>query len=79
MSKLKNWAIEENSIVKDEMFPDFKSALDYVNKVGEIAEKVNHHPSINLDYNHVHLNLTTHSEKGLTEKDFDLAEEIDKI
>ena len=66
MSQLKNWALEGSSIVKDYSFNDFKQALDFVNKVGEIAEKNNHHPSIILDYNFVRLTLTTHSEHTLT-------------
>ena len=79
MEKLSNWALEGSSIVKDTTFPDFKQALDFVNKVGEIAEKHHHHPSIIFDYNYVHLTLTTHSEHTLTDKDFLVAEEIDKL
>ena len=79
MQNLNNWALEEQSIVKDYSFPSFKEALDFVNKVGIIAEKQNHHPDILISYNKVRLILTTHSEKGLTEKDFKVAEEIDKV
>ena len=79
METLKDWALEGSSIVKDYTFQDFKQALEFVNKVGEVAEKNRHHPSIILDYNFVHLTLTTHSEHTLTEKDFIVAEEIDKI
>ena len=79
MEKLKDWALEGNKIVKDLEFKDFKQALEFVNKVGEIAEKMNHHPDIMIFFNAVRLILTTHEAKGLTEKDFDLAEEIDKI
>lgn len=79
MAKLKNWALEEEKIVKDFSFSDFNSAMKFVNKVAEIAEKHEHHPNIQISYNKVRLTLTTHSEKGLTSKDFDVAEEIDKI
>ncbi len=79
MSNLEGWSLEGESIVRDYEFKDFKEALDFVNKVGEIAEKQNHHPSITLDYNRVRLILTTHEEKGLSEKDFNVAEEIDRI
>mgnify|MGYP001579988291 FL=1 len=79
MEKLKDWALEGSSIIKDVTFSDFKQALEFVNKVGEIAEKNNHHPSIIIDYNFVHLTLTTHSEHTLTDKDFIVAEEIDKL
>ncbi len=79
MEKLHDWALEGDSIVKDNDFPDFKSALEFVNKVGEIAEKHQHHPSIIIDYNQVHLSLTTHAVHGLTAKDFEVAQEIDKL
>lgn len=79
MTKLRNWALEGSSIVKDRVFRDFKEAIEFVNKVAEIAEKHNHHPSIVISYNIVRLTLTTHEAKGLTVKDFEVAEEIDKI
>jgi len=79
MEKLKNWALERDTIVKDFSFKDFKEALDFVNKIGEIAERHGHHPDIVISYNKVRLSLTTHSEKGLTSKDFEVAEDIDKI
>ena len=79
MQKLDNWSLEENCIIKDYGFNSFKEALDFVNKIGEIAERINHHPDILLSYNKVRLTLTTHSEKTITLKDFEVAEEIDKI
>lgn len=79
MAKLNDWALDGSSIVKDIMLPDFKAAIEFVNKVGEIAEKENHHPLIFIDYNHVRLSLTSHDAGGVSEKDFDMAEEIDKI
>jgi len=79
MAKLNNWALEGETIVKDFSFGNFKESLEFVNKVGEIAERNNHHPDIVISYSTVRLSLTTHSEKGLTSKDFEVAEEIDKI
>ena len=79
MSNLDGWSLEGECMVKDYEFKDFKEALDFVNKAGEIAEKHKHHPSITLDYNRVRLILTTHEERGLSEKDFNVAEDIDKI
>ena len=61
-------------------FEDFKEALDFVNKIGKLAEKKKHHPDIVLfDYNKVRLFLTTHDEGGITDKDYEFAEEADKI
>ncbi len=79
MQRLKDWNLENNAIVKDFEFGDFKEAIAFVNKVGEIAEKNNHHPDIVINYNRVRLTLTTHEEAGLTSRDFDTAEEIDKV
>ena len=79
MKELRDWSLEFSSITKDFLFKDFKEALIFVNRVGEIAENLQHHPDIMINYNMVRLNLTTHSEKSLTKKDFDAAKEIDKL
>ncbi len=79
MEKLDNWVLDGQSIVKEIEFPDFKSAIAFVNKVAEASEKHNHHPEIIITFNIVRLSLTTHSAKSLTELDFKVAEDIDKI
>ena len=79
MSEIENWAVEGDSIVKDFEFPGFKEAIDFLNKIAEVAEKHQHHPYISINYNNVHLQLTTKEEKGLSDKDFDLAKDIDLI
>ena len=76
---LNGWSLEIDSIVKDFEFSDFKSALEFVNSVGEIAERENHHPDILINFNKVRLSLTTNLEHGLTSRDFEVAGEIDKI
>lgn len=79
IKSLDNWALEMGSIQKTFNLKDFKAAIDFVNKVADIAEKMEHHPSILVNYNKVKLILTTHSAKGLTEKDFEAAAEIDRL
>lgn len=79
MNMLNSWSLEGSSITKNFTFTNFKESLDFVNKVGEIAEKHQHHPDIIINYNEVRLSLSTHSEKGLTRKDFELAKEIDML
>lgn len=80
LNRLDNWSLEGgNAIRKDFVFENFKEALEFVNKIGEIAEQKNHHPDILMNYNKVGLRLTTHAESGLSSKDFDVAEEIDNI
>jgi 4a-hydroxytetrahydrobiopterin dehydratase len=79
MGKLKDWTLEGSAIVKQLEFNDFLEAMDYVNKVAELAHKNNHHPDIFITYNMVRLTLTTHSAQELTEMDFKVASEIDQI
>jgi len=58
-------------------FGDFRAALAFVNRVGELAERAGHHPDIDIRYNVVTLALTTHDAGGLSAKDFELARAID--
>ncbi len=61
-------------------FRDFKEALNFVNKVGGIAEELQHHPDISIkNYNEVIISTTTHNADVITEKDFALADRIDGI
>lgn len=80
MAELNDWSIEDGKYIsKSFEFSDFKEARDFVDKVGSIAEEINHHPEIVWNYNLVKISITTHSEGGLTEKDFEMAKEIDNI
>ena len=79
MCKLNNWSLEIDSIVKDFTFPDFDSAVEFVNKVKGVCEEKGHYPGVLINRNVVRLTLTTHEEKGLTSLDFEVAELIDKI
>ena len=74
----KNWKVKNNRIFREYVFSDFKTALKFVSKVGKIAEKENHHPTINLSYRKVKIESFTHSAEKLTEKDFNLAKKVDK-
>jgi 4a-hydroxytetrahydrobiopterin dehydratase len=60
-------------------FPDFKSALLFVNKVGDLAEQQEHHPDIALGWGKAEITTWTHSVDGLSENDFILAAKIDKL
>lgn len=73
------WELAKKSIQKRFAFDNFKQALAFVNQVGDLAEKADHHPDITVNYNKVTLTLSTHSAGGLTDKDFDLAGQIEKI
>jgi 4a-hydroxytetrahydrobiopterin dehydratase len=81
--KLKNlpdWKFVNDQIEKEYKLKDFKSALDFVNKLGAEAEKMDHHPDINIhSYNKVKITISTHSEGGVTAKDFTLAGKIENL
>ena len=79
MEDLKDWSLESDSINKVFSFASFKESVEFVNKVSEVAEKINHHPEILISFNQVRLLLTTHDEHGLSRKDFELAKEIDRL
>ena len=76
---LPEWKIVSGELVRTFQFKDFRAALDFVNRVGELAEEAGHHPDIDIRYNRVQLGLTTHDAGGLTEKDFDLAARAEKL
>jgi 4a-hydroxytetrahydrobiopterin dehydratase len=79
LDRLRGWQIEAGELVKTFCFDDFRGALRFVNRVGELAEEAVHHPNIDIRYNQVRLSLTTHDASGLTAKDFDLATRVDKL
>lgn len=80
LAALDGWSRGDGEIEREIALADFSSALAFVNRVGELAERANHHPDILIHgWNKVRLTLSTHSEGGLTAADFDLAGEIDAL
>ncbi len=74
------WNYKDNHICKEYELDNFKDALDFVNKIGDAAEHMNHHPDILIHaWNKVQISISTHSENGVTEKDFILAKRIEGI
>jgi 4a-hydroxytetrahydrobiopterin dehydratase len=71
--------VNEHHIVRSHKFPDFRSALAFVNRVGELAEQQGHHPDILLAWGKVEITIWTHAVDGLTESDFILAAKIDLL
>jgi 4a-hydroxytetrahydrobiopterin dehydratase len=77
--QLKGWSVvNSHHLEKQYEFPDFRKALDFVNKVGAIAEDQGHHPDIALAWGKVGVQIWTHKINGLTESDFILAAKIDR-
>lgn len=76
---LNGWRAEDDKLVKRFEFPDFAESLAFVNKVGERAEAANHHPDITFGWGYAEFEITTHDRGGITDFDFALAREIEKI
>jgi 4a-hydroxytetrahydrobiopterin dehydratase len=73
------WKVEnQHHLQREFRFPDFKQALAFVNRVGEIAEQEGHHPDILLTWGKAAITLWTHKIDGLTESDFIMAAKIDR-
>ena len=79
LKDMPEWSFSGNAIHRKFTFKSFMPAIAFVNKVAEAAELANHHPDIAINYSQVSISLSTHSESGVTQKDFQLAEVIDKI
>jgi len=73
------WELDGSQITRTVTRKDFGDALRYVNAVGYLAEKAEHHPDIFVSWNTVRLTLSTHSAGGLTDKDFALAKAINGL
>ncbi len=71
--------VEEHHLAKSFPFPDFRKALAFVNRVGELAEEQGHHPDIYLTWGKADITIWTHKINGLTESDFILAAKIDQL
>jgi len=79
LSRVPAWTRKGNAIERSWKFKDFREALAFINRVGELAESASHHPDIRNSWNRVTLSLTTHDRGGLTDLDFRLAQEIDAL
>ena len=77
LKALPGWESKNNAISKMFKFKEFMSGIEFVNKVAEIAEGADHHPDITISYTRVTFTCSTHSDGGVTDKDFKLAENIE--
>ncbi len=79
LAETPGWLVDDAQLTRVVTRKDFRDALLFVDAVGFLAERANHHPDILISWNKVTLTLSTHSEGGLTAKDFALAREINKL
>lgn len=75
---ISNWNNDNKSLSRSFKSRDFKHAVDLLNKIAEVAEEQNHHPDISIkNFNSLEINITTHEEGGLTDKDYILASAVE--
>jgi 4a-hydroxytetrahydrobiopterin dehydratase len=79
LSSLHGWQRNGQAIQRVFRFPDFKAAMQFVNKVADAAEQANHHPDIDIRYNTVTMALVSHDSGGVTQTDVRMAGVIDKL
>ncbi len=79
VSKLGGWEREGDALERQFEFANFVASVEFVNRVVPVAEEMNHHPDLSISWNKVTVSLSTHSEGGITENDFELATKIDSL
>jgi 4a-hydroxytetrahydrobiopterin dehydratase len=79
LNEIQDWEYQDSAIHTSIEFKDFKDAFSVMTRIAFEAEKMNHHPDWSNVYNTLNISLSTHSEGGVTQKDFDLAKIIDSL
>ena len=79
LGSLPGWQRQDKAIQRVFEFPDFKAAMQFVNKVADAAEQANHHPDIDIRYNKVTMALVSHDSGGVTQRDIKMAQHINGI
>ena len=73
------WEKYGNSLRREFTFDDFTGAVDFLNRLTPVANEMNHHPDVFLTWGRARVSLISHSEHGITEKDFELAKKLDEL
>ena len=79
ISQLPGWNVDGKSLKRRVEFANFAEALDFVNRVGVIAEDADHHPDIFFGWGYAEISLTTHDRGGITDLDFEIAAKINGL
>ena len=74
MATAEGWSVVDDALEREFRFADFRAAIDFVNRIAEVAEEENHHPDITISYNRVTVRWSTHSAGGITARDAELAQ-----
>ncbi len=79
LKTIPGWSKRAQTICRTFKFEGFLMSIAFVRRIAKRAQKINHHPDIDIRFNQVKLTLTTHDERGITEKDFSLARQCDVV
>jgi 4a-hydroxytetrahydrobiopterin dehydratase len=79
LRKLPDWTYENDALVRHLSFPSYLEGLAYVDRLAHEADRMDHHPSLVLDYKKVTVSYSTHSAGGITDLDFEAAERAEKL
>jgi 4a-hydroxytetrahydrobiopterin dehydratase len=79
LAGMDGWSESDGAIRKRYEFPDFAAALAYANRVGEAAERANHHPDLLVTWGAVEVSWVNHAEGGITERDVEMARQSDSL
>jgi 4a-hydroxytetrahydrobiopterin dehydratase len=79
LAELNDWGLQDAALVRTFRFADFPHAVDFVDRLAEVAEGRRHHPDIDIRYNKVTLHLSSHDAGGITSRDVELAEAIQHL
>jgi 4a-hydroxytetrahydrobiopterin dehydratase len=79
ITESKGWVESNKKLERTYNFKSFNESIDFVNKVAKIAEKQNHHPDIQINYNKVKISITDHEKGGVSEKCHKLVKSINKL
>lgn len=79
MPTVPGWSLKGKTLEREFVLLDFVQAMNFVNGVAEVANRLDHHPDIFIYYNKVRLGITTHKAGGLTEEDFALARQLNRL
>ncbi len=79
LTAITGWAADDHRLTKRFAFENFAESLRFVNRIGEIAEALDHHPDIKFGWGYAEVSSTTHDRGGITDFDFELASRIDRI
>ena len=79
LAGLADWTVANEKLARKFTFKNFAESLEFINKIGAIAEAVDHHPDILFGWGYAEIFITTHDAGGITERDFALARQINNI